>query len=87
MKKMAVILGCVVILLGMMEVPALAKSGFDEFGYNYRARIGETAVIQLGDSLRLLCRTVPLITGTFGRRMLSQRPWVAFNPQSISKSW
>jgi len=39
MKKMAVILGCVVILLGMMEVPALAKSGFDEFGYNYRARI------------------------------------------------
>ena len=43
MKKMGIILGCVVVLLGMMVVPGMTKNekerGFDEFGYNYRARV------------------------------------------------
>lgn len=39
MKKMGIILGCVALLAAMMVVPALAKGGFDEWGYNYQAHI------------------------------------------------
>lgn len=39
MKKLGIILGCVVILVGMMVGPGMAKGGFDEYGYNYNARI------------------------------------------------
>ena len=39
MKKLALILGCAVILLGMMVLPGMATSGFDEYGYNDNARI------------------------------------------------
>ena len=41
MKKIGIILGCVVILVGMIALPGIAKGrgGFDEFGYNYNARV------------------------------------------------
>lgn len=43
MKKIGIMLGCVVILVGMMVVPGMTKNekerGFDEFGYNYNANI------------------------------------------------
>jgi len=41
MKKLGIILACAVVLVGMMVVPGVAKGGggFDEFGYNYNARV------------------------------------------------
>ncbi len=39
MKKSGIILACIVILVGMMVVPGMAKGGFDEYGYNYNSRI------------------------------------------------
>ena len=38
MKKVAIVLGCAVILVGMMVLPGMTKGGFDEYGYNYQAR-------------------------------------------------
>lgn len=39
MKKGGIILGGVVILVGVIALPAVAKGGFDEFSYNYNARV------------------------------------------------
>jgi len=50
MKKLGIILGCVVIFVGMMMVPGAGKGGFNEYGYNYRAHIfnGYYANVYLG---------------------------------------
>jgi len=39
MKKLGIIVVCVVILVGMMVLPGMTKGGFDEFGYNDNARV------------------------------------------------
>lgn len=39
MKKIAIILGCAAILVGTMVFLGTAEEGFDQFGYNYTARI------------------------------------------------
>lgn len=39
MKKIAIILGCAVILAGTMVFQGMAQGGFDEYGYNTRARV------------------------------------------------
>jgi len=39
MKKIAIILGCAVILVGTMVSLGMAGGGFDEYGYNYNARL------------------------------------------------
>lgn len=38
MKKIAIILGCAVFLVGTMVFQGMAQGGFDEYGYNYQAR-------------------------------------------------
>ncbi len=39
MKKIGIMLACVVIFVGMMVLPGMTKGGFDKWGYNYQARI------------------------------------------------